>query len=112
MAKEAKISDEINKLKTNLEKQEEIVKKANSLRDIKMNMLKEAKEDILLTKDEIKKYLSDVKNFKIIAEDKILVKKARAKLIKLELETMLSEYNSLQTEYTQIHTEIENQVNK
>ena len=112
MAKDAKISEEINKLKTNLEKQEEIVKKASTLKDIKMNLLKEAKEDKLLTKDEIKKYLRDVKNFKIIAEDKTLVKKARAKLIMLELETMLSEYNSLQTEYTQIHTEIENQVNK
>ncbi len=74
-------------------------------------MLKEAKADKLLGKDEIKKYVNDVKNFKIIAEDKILIKKARAKLIKLELEIMLTEYNSLQTEYTQTHTEIENQVN-
>ncbi len=112
MAEDTKISEEINKLKTNLEKLEEIVKKANSIKDIKMNMLKEAKENKILAKDEIKKYVSDIKNFKIIAEDKTLIKKARAKLIKLELEIMLSEYNSLQTEYTKIHTEIENQVNK
>lgn len=31
--------------------------------------------------------------------------------MKLELEIMLNEYNRLQIEYTQIHTEIENQVN-
>ena len=77
-----------------------------------MNLLKEAKEDKLLAKDEIKKYVNGVKNFKIIAEDKTLIKEARAKLIKLELENMLSEYNSLRTEYTQTHTEIENQVNE
>ncbi len=112
MAEDTKISEEINKLKKNLEKLEEIVKKANSIKDIKMNILKEAKENKLLAKDEIKKYISDVKNLKIIAEDKILIKKARAKLIKLELEIMPSEYNSLQIEYTQTQTEIENQVNK
>jgi hypothetical protein len=112
MTKDTKISEEINKLKTNLEKLEEIEKKANSIKDIKMNLLKEAKKDKLLAKDELKKYTSDIKNFKIIAEDKTLIKEARAKLIKLELENMLSEYSSLQTEYTQTHTEIENQVNK
>jgi hypothetical protein len=60
-----------------------------------MNLLKEAKEDKLLAKDEIKKYVNGVKNFKIIAEDKTLIKEARAKLIKLELENMLSEYKQL-----------------
>jgi len=74
MTKDTKISEEINKLKKNLEKLEEIIKKANSIKDIKMNMLKEAKENKLLAKDEIKKYVSDVKNLKIIAEDKTLIK--------------------------------------
>ena len=40
------------------------------------------------------------------------MKKAKAKLIKLELEMALSEYTSLQKEYTQTHSEIENQVTK
>jgi hypothetical protein len=35
---------------------------------------------------------------------------AKSKLLKLELEMILSEYNSLQTEYAQVHNEIENQV--
>jgi len=65
IAEDTKISEEINKLKTNLEKLEEIVKKANSIKDIKMNLLKEAKEDKLLAKDEIKKYTMISKTSKL-----------------------------------------------
>ena len=40
MAEDTKISEEINKLTRNLEKLEEIVKKANSIKDIKNEYIK------------------------------------------------------------------------
>ena len=103
-------SEEINKLKSNITRLEEIVNKANATKDVKKNLLKEAKGEKLLPKDEIKKYAVDIKNFNKITEDKTLIKMAKAKLLKLELEMILSEYDSLQTEYTQIHNEIESQI--
>ncbi len=57
----------------------------------------------------LKKFSNDIDNFDKISNDKALIKKAKAKLIKLELEMALSEYTSLQEEYTQTHSEIENQ---
>ena len=112
MTEDTKISEEINKLKSNLAKLEDIVSKANSTKENKKNLLKQAKEDKLIPKDEIKQFSDDIENFDKLSNDKSLIKKAKAKLIKLELEMALSEYNSLQEEYTQTHSEIENQVNK
>jgi hypothetical protein len=106
------MSEDINKLKANLAKLEDIVKKATTIKGTKKNLLKEAKEYNLLPKDELKQYASDIKNFNKIAEDKILIEKAKAKIIELELEMVNSEYNNLQLEYTQIRTEIEDQINK
>jgi hypothetical protein len=106
------IPEEISKLKSNIAKLEDIVSKANSIKENKRSLLKEAKEDKLISKDERKKFSNDIVNFDKIAADKTLIKKAKAKLIKLELEMALSEYTSLQDEYTQTHSEIENQVNK
>jgi hypothetical protein len=65
MTKDTKRSEELNKLKTNLEKIEDIEQKANRIKDIKMNLLKEAKEDKLLAKDEIKKYTMISKTSKL-----------------------------------------------
>jgi hypothetical protein len=42
----------------------------------------------------------------------MLIEKAKAKIIILELEMVKSEYNNLQLEYTQIRTEIEDLINK
>jgi hypothetical protein len=112
MTEDTEISDEINKLKSNLAKLEEIVSKANTMKEKKTSLLKEAKEDKLISKNELKQFSNDIENFDKISNDKILIKKAKAKLIKLELEMALSEYTSLQDEYTQTHSEIEKQVNK
>jgi len=103
---------EINKLKSNLEQLEEIVSKANTIKEKKISLLKKAKEDKLISKDEVKQFSNDIENFDKISNDKALIKKAKAKLIKLELEMALSEYTSLQDEYTQTHSEIEKQVTK
>ena len=65
MTKDTKRSEELNKLKTNLEKIEDIEQKANRIKDIKMNLLKEAKEDKRLAKDEIKKYTMISKTSKL-----------------------------------------------
>jgi hypothetical protein len=112
MTVDTEISDEINKLKSNLSKLEEIVSKANTMKEKKTSLLKEAKEDKLISKVEVKQFSNDIENFDKISNDKALMKKAKAKLIKLELEMALSEYTSLQDEYTQTHSEIEKQVNK
>jgi Mg2+/Co2+ transporter CorC len=112
MTEDIEISDEINELKSNLAKLEEIVSKANTTKENKLNLLKEAKENKFIPKDELKLLSKDIANFDKIAIDKALIKKAKAKLIKLELEMALSEYTSLQDEYTQTHSEIEKQVNK
>jgi hypothetical protein len=110
MTEYTNISEEINKLKSNLAKLEDIVNKANTAKEIKRNLLKEAKENKLISKDEIKEFSNNIENFDKIAADKNLIKMAKSKLLKLELEMILSEYNSLQTEYAQVHNEIENQV--
>lgn len=102
---------EINKLKSNLEQLEEIVSKANTIKEKKISLLKKAKEDKLISKDEVKQFSSDIENFDKISNDKALIKRAKAKLIKLELEMALSEYTSLQEEYTRTHSEIEKQIN-
>ena len=112
MTEDTQISEEITKLKSNLEKLEELVSKANTIKENKISLLKEAKEDKLISKDEVKQFSNDIENFDKISNDKALMKKAKAKLIKLELEMALSEYTSLQKEYTQTHSEIENQVTK
>jgi len=112
MIGDTNISEEINKLKSNITKLEEIVSKANTIKENKTSILKEAKEDKLIPKDELKKYSSDIENFDKIYTDKALIKKAKAKLVKLELEMAFSEYTSLQDEYTQTYSEIENQINK
>ena len=106
------MSEDINKLKVNIAKLDDIVKKANDIKGAKKNLLKEAKEYNLFSKDETKQYASDIKNFNKITEDKMLIEKAKAKIIKLELEMVKSEYNNLQLEYTQIRTEIEELINK
>jgi hypothetical protein len=111
MTEDTKISEEINKLKLNITKLEEIVSKANTIKENKTSLLKEAKEDKLISKEELKQFSNDIENFDKISTDKTLLKKAKAKLIKLELEMALSEYTSLQEEYTQTHSEIENQIN-
>jgi hypothetical protein len=112
MTEDTKISEEINKLKSNITKLEEIVSKAKTVKENKTNLLKEAKEDKLISKDEIKQFSNDIENFDEISPDKALLKKAKVKLIKLELEMALSEYTNLQEEYTQTYSEIENQINK
>ena len=112
MKEESDISEEISKLKANITKLEEIVNKANTTKENKLNLLKQAKENKLIPKDELKQLSNDIDNFDKIAIDKALIKKAKAKLIELELEMALSEYKSLQEEYTQTHAEIENQVSK
>ena len=112
MTEDAKISEEINKLKSNIKKLEGIVSKAKTIKENKTNLLKEAKEDKLIPKEELKKFSNDIENFDKISTDKALIKKAKVKLVKLELEMALSEYTSLQEEYTQTHSEIENQINK
>ncbi len=112
MKEDTNISEEISKLKTNLAKLEDIVSKASTTKENKRNLLKEVKEEKLFSKDEIKKFSNDIGNFDKIAIDKDLIKKAKAKIIMLELKMALSEYNSLQEEYTQTHSEIDNLVNK
>ena len=112
MTEDTEISYEINKLKSNLAKLEEIVSKAKTVKEEKTSLLKEAKEDKIISKDEVKQFSNDIDNFDKISNDKPLIKKAKAKLIKLELEMALSEYTSLQDEYTQTHSEIEKQVNE
>jgi hypothetical protein len=104
------MSEEIGKLRLNITKLEDIINKANAAKEAKKNLLKEAKENKLFSKNEIKQYASSIENFDKIEEDKTLIKMAKAKLMKLELEITLSEYNNLQNEYTQIHNEIENLV--
>jgi hypothetical protein len=111
MTEETLISEEISKLRINIEKIEEIVNKANSTKYKKKNLLKDAKEDKLFKKKELKKYFNDIDNFDKIAMDKALIRKAKAKLIKLELEMAQSEYTILQDEYTQTYSEIEQQIN-
>jgi hypothetical protein len=110
--KDTEISQEINKLKSNLAKLKEIVNIANSTKENKKNLLKKAKENKLIPKDERKQFSNDIDNFDKISKDKVLIKKAKAKLIELELGMALSEYKSLQNEYKQTHAEIENQVIK
>ena len=112
MTEDNKISEEIDKLKSNITKIEEIVSKAKTVKENKISLLKEAKEDKLISKDELKQFSNDIENFDKLSNDKALIKKAKAKLLKLELEMALSEYTSLQDEYTQTHSEIEKQVNK
>jgi hypothetical protein len=112
MTEDTEIPYEINKLKSNLAKLKEIVNKANSTKENKKSLLKKAKENKLIPKDERKQFSNDIENFDKIAKDKALIKKAKAKLIELELGMSLSEYNSLQEEYTQTHTDIKNQVIK
>ena len=112
MTEATNISEKISKLKSNLAKLEDIVSKAKTTKEKKWNLLKDAKEDKLISKDEIKQFSNDIENFDKIATDKTLIKKAKAKLMKLELEMALYEYTSLQDEYTQTYSEIENQVNK
>ena len=112
MTEDTKISEEIDKLKSNITKIKEIVSKAKTVKENKISLLKEAKEDKLISKDELKQFSNDIENFDKLSYDKALIKKAKAKLIKLELEMALSEYTSLQDEYTQTHSEIEKQVNK
>jgi hypothetical protein len=112
MTEDTEVSYEINKIKSNLAKLEEIISKANTIKEKKTSLLKEAKKDKLISKDEVKQFSNDIEKFDKISNDKALIKKAKAKLIKLELEIALSEYTSLQDEYTQTHSEIENQVNK
>jgi hypothetical protein len=111
MTEDTKISEEIDKLKLNIIKLEEIVSKAKTVKENKTSLLKEAKEDKLISKEELKQFSNDIENFYKISTDKNLIKKAKAKLVKLELEMALSEYTSLQDEYTQTHSEIEKQVN-
>ncbi|HEY3362294.1 MAG TPA: hypothetical protein VGK06_10890 [Methanosarcina sp.] len=110
MTEDTKIAEDISKLRSNIAKIEEIVNKANTIKGDKRNLLKEAKEDKLFPKDEIKKFSTDIENFDKIAIDKALIKKAKAKLIKLELEMVLKEYTILQEEYTKTYSEIENQI--
>jgi hypothetical protein len=47
MTEETLMSEEINKLRLNIEKIEDIVNKANTTKSQKKNMLKDAKEDKL-----------------------------------------------------------------
>jgi hypothetical protein len=112
MNEDSNISEQISKLKSNIAKLGEIVSKANRIKENKKNLLKEAKENKLVPKDELKQLSNDIDNFDKIAIDKTLLKKAKTKLIKLELEMALSEYTSLQDEYTQTHSEVEKQINK
>jgi len=72
--------------------------------------LKEAKEGKFLPKSEIKKFSTDIGNFDKIAMDKDLIKKAKSKLIRLELEMALKEYTTLQDEYAKTYSEIESQI--
>jgi hypothetical protein len=111
MIEDKKISEEISKLRTNIEKFEDVVSKASTLKGNKRSLLKEAKEEKLFPKEELKKFSTDIEKFNKIAIDKALIKKAKAKLIKLELEMALSEYSILQDEYTQTYSEIEQQIN-
>jgi len=106
------ISEEISELKSNIAKLKEIVNKANSTKENKKNLLKQAKENKLIPKDERKQFSLDIENFDKISKDKALIKNAKSKLIELELGMALSEYKNLKEEYTQTHSEIENQVNK
>jgi len=106
------ISEEISKLRANIDKIEDIINNANTIKDNKRNLLKEAKEDKLFSKEELKKFSTDIEKFDNIAIDKSLIKKAKAKLIKLELESTISEYTKLNKEYTQTYTEIESKVSK
>jgi hypothetical protein len=110
MTEDTNISDEISKLKTNITKLEDIVSKATTIKENKKNLLKKAKEDKLIPKSDIERFSDDIGNFDKITADKTLIKKAKTKLIQLELEMALSEYTSLQDEYTQTYKEIENQV--
>jgi len=112
VTEDTEISYEINKLKSNIAKLKEIVNKANSTKENKKNLLKKAKENKLIPKGVRKQFSLDIENFDKISKDKALIKKAKAKLVELELGMALSEYTSLQEEYTQTHSEIENQVNK
>ena len=110
MTEETLMSEEINKLRLNIEKIEDIVNKANTTKSQKKNLLKDAKEDKLFKKKELKKFSDDIENFDKIAVDKALIKKAKAKLIKLKLEMAHNEYIILQDEYKQTYFEIEQQI--
>jgi hypothetical protein len=112
MTEDTEISEEINKLKSDITKLEDIVSKANNIKVNKMTLLKEAKENKIIPKKEIKQLSNDIKNFDKIATDKTLIKKAKSRLIKLELEMAPSEYINLQNEYKHTYSEIENQINK
>jgi hypothetical protein len=110
MTEDTEISEEMSKLKSNIAKIEDIVNKASTTKSNKKNLLKEAKEDKLFSKEELKKFSNDIDKFDNISLDKSLIKKAKAKLIKLELEMALSEYTKLQEEYTLTYSEIESQI--
>lgn len=110
MTEETLMSDEISKLRLNIEKIEDIVNKANTTKSKKKNLLKDAKEDKLFNKKELKKFSDDIEEFDKIAMDKAFIKKAKAKLIKLELEMAHSEFAMLNNEYTQTYSEIEQQL--
>lgn len=112
MKEDNNVSEEISKLKLNIEKLEDLVSKANTAKENKRNLLKEAKEKKLISKDELKQLSNDIDNFDKLAIDRALIKKAKIKLLKLELEMALSEYTSLREEFTQTISEIENQVAK
>ena len=111
MIEEVLISEKISKLRANIEKIEDIIKKANTIKKDKSNLLKEAKEDKLFSKEELKKFSNNIDNFDNIAIDKSLIKKAKAKLIKLELESAITEFTGLNEDYTKTYTEIEQQIN-
>ncbi len=59
---------------------EEIVKKVSSLKDIKINLLKEAKEDKLLAKDEIKKVLKGCQKFQNYSRRQNFNKKGKSQI--------------------------------
>jgi hypothetical protein len=110
MTEEIKIAEEISVLKSNIEKLEEIVDKANTTKGNKKSLIKKAKENKLLPKKELKKLSTEIGNFDKIAIDKALIKKAKCKLIRLELEMALNEYTALQNEYAKTYSEIESQI--
>jgi hypothetical protein len=112
MTEGTKKYEEIDKFRLNITKLEKIVSEANTTKEKKISLLKEAKEDKLFPKEELKTLSKDIENFDKITIDKALIKKAKAKLIKLELEMALVEYTSLQDEYTQTYSEIESQITK
>ena len=74
MTEDIKISEEIDKLKSNITKFKEIVSKAKTVKEKKTSLLKEAKEDKLISKDELKRFSNDIDNFDKISNDKALIK--------------------------------------